>query len=108
MADISYAAASAAYARSVADVDAGRAIMPPAMDKAAAGGNFATFVADALATARDTGLTAERQSARALTGEIGMQEVVTAVTNAELTLQTVVSLRDRVIGAYNDILRMPI
>ena len=31
-----------------------------------------------------------------------------AVTNAEITLQTVVSIRDRVIQAYQEILRMPI
>jgi flagellar hook-basal body complex protein FliE len=34
--------------------------------------------------------------------------VVTAVTNAELTLETVVAVRDRVVQAYQDILRMPI
>jgi flagellar hook-basal body complex protein FliE len=33
---------------------------------------------------------------------------VQAVTNAELTLQTVVNIRDKVIGAYNDIIRMPV
>ena len=30
------------------------------------------------------------------------------VTNAEVTLQTVVAVRDRVIAAYQEILRMPI
>jgi len=34
--------------------------------------------------------------------------VVTAVTNAEVTLQTVVAVRDKVISAYQDILRMPV
>jgi flagellar hook-basal body complex protein FliE len=32
---------------------------------------------------------------------------VTAVAEAELTLQTVVSMRDKVIDAYKEILRMP-
>jgi flagellar hook-basal body complex protein FliE len=34
--------------------------------------------------------------------------VVTAVSNAEVTLQTAVAVRDRVIQAYLDIIRMPI
>jgi flagellar hook-basal body complex protein FliE len=33
---------------------------------------------------------------------------VTAVNNAELTLDTVVAIRDKVIGAYQDIMKMPI
>jgi flagellar hook-basal body complex protein FliE len=35
-------------------------------------------------------------------------EVVTAVANAEATLQTVAALRDRVVAAYQEIIRMPI
>jgi flagellar hook-basal body complex protein FliE len=34
--------------------------------------------------------------------------VVTAVAEADLTLQTVVAVRDRVIEAYQNIMRMPI
>ncbi|MEM6903398.1 MAG: flagellar hook-basal body complex protein FliE, partial [Pseudomonadota bacterium] len=34
-------------------------------------------------------------------------DVVMAVNNAEITLQSVVSIRDRVISAYQEILRMP-
>ena len=37
-----------------------------------------------------------------------MNKVVTAVAEAELTLQTVVTIRDKVIEAYRDIMRMPI
>jgi flagellar hook-basal body complex protein FliE len=40
--------------------------------------------------------------------EAELTDVVTAVSNAELTLQTVVTIRDRVIQAYQDIIRMPI
>jgi flagellar hook-basal body complex protein FliE len=37
-----------------------------------------------------------------------MSNVVTAVAEAEAALQTVVAVRDRVIEAYKDIMRMPI
>ena len=50
----------------------------------------------------------ETASARALGGEADIVDVVTAVANAEITLQTVVALRDRVVQAYQEILRMPI
>jgi len=33
---------------------------------------------------------------------------VMAVSKAEMTLETVVTLRDKVVAAYQDILRMPI
>jgi flagellar hook-basal body complex protein FliE len=50
----------------------------------------------------------ESASARAITGEATLPEVVQAVTSAELTLQTVVSVRDRLVSAYQEIMRMPI
>ena len=52
--------------------------------------------------------TSETMSAKAVTGEADITEVVQAVTNAEITLQTVVSIRDRMVSAYQEILRMPI
>src|SRR5260221_305873 len=50
----------------------------------------------------------EAASLKAVTGKADISEVVTAVTNAEVALQTVTAVRDRVIQAYQDILRMPI
>lgn len=50
----------------------------------------------------------EQVSAQAVTGEADLTDVVEAVTAAELTLQTVVSVRDRLVSAYQDIMRMPI
>ncbi len=50
----------------------------------------------------------ESQSLKAAAGTADLNDVVTAVGKAELTLQTVVTLRDRVIQAYQEILRMPI
>ncbi len=106
MADVSLASAAAAYARGLADVTAGRVGAPDAT--AAPGAGFADFVSDALAAARETGLEAERTATRAVAGEVSLQDVVTSITSAEITLQTVVALRDKVISAYNDVMRMPI
>jgi flagellar hook-basal body complex protein FliE len=37
-----------------------------------------------------------------------MVDVVTAVADTETTFQTLISVRDKVIAAYEDVLRMPI
>ena len=50
----------------------------------------------------------ERVSIQSLSNEAGVVDIVTAVSNAEVTLETVVALRDRVVQAYQEILRMPI
>lgn len=50
----------------------------------------------------------EEMSAKAVTGEADIVDVVQAVGNAEVTLQTVVALRDRMVSAYQEIMRMPI
>jgi len=41
-------------------------------------------------------------------GQGDIVQVVNSVTAAELTLETVVAIRDRVISAYQDIMKMPI
>jgi len=50
----------------------------------------------------------ETVSAAAIAGKADIREVVTAVANAQMTLDTVVTVRDKVINAYNEIMRMPI
>jgi flagellar hook-basal body complex protein FliE len=52
--------------------------------------------------------TNEHQSVQALTGKADLQQLVEAVTNAELSLQKVTAVRDRVISAYQEIMRMPV
>jgi flagellar hook-basal body complex protein FliE len=44
----------------------------------------------------------------ALTGGGNLTDVVTALSRAELTLQTATTVRDRVVQAYQDIMKMPI
>lgn len=51
---------------------------------------------------------AEKRSIDGLMGRTGLQNVVEAVGAAELGLQKVTAVRDRVIAAYQEIMRMPI
>lgn len=50
----------------------------------------------------------ESMSAAAIAGKADIREVVAAVNNAEMTLDTVVAVRDKVVAAYNEIMRMSI
>ena len=50
----------------------------------------------------------ENMSMGAIAGQTDMRDLVMAVANAELTLQTVVTVRDKVINAYNEIIKMPL
>lgn len=69
---------------------------------------FSDLVKAGLQRGKAAEYTGEKQSTLALANETELHELVTAVTNAELTLQTVVGIRDRMLNAYNDIIKMPI
>ena len=51
---------------------------------------------------------ADSQSIQALAGQGNITELVAAVQQAELTLQAASAIRDRVVQAYQDIMKMPI
>ena len=75
---------------------------------AASSTDFASVLKDAAKTAIGTAKGAEQASLSAVAGKADIREVVAAVANAEMSLETVVNVRDKVINAYNEILRMPI
>jgi len=74
----------------------------------APGGDFASVLKDATKSAIGALKQGEVATAAGIAGKADIREVVAAVTNAELTLETVVNVRDKVINAYNEIMRMPI
>jgi flagellar hook-basal body complex protein FliE len=63
-----------------------------------------TMVSDAAGSLR----TAEAESAKQVAGKGDMIDVVTAIGAAETALDTVVAVRDRVVSAYSEIMRMQI
>jgi flagellar hook-basal body complex protein FliE len=69
---------------------------------------FGDLLTESLSTAKNKAYQSEGVSAKSLVNEAELHELVTSVTNVELTLNTVVAVRDRVINAYQDILKMPI
>ena len=71
-------------------------------------GSFAdtlkSFARDAVGTLQD----GEKAAAAGATGKADLAGVVTAINNAELMLQTVTTIRDKVIAAYQDITKTAI
>ena len=75
---------------------------------AGAPGDFGGVLARAVQGVVDTGKQAEAKSMQAIAGSGNVTEMVSAVAQAELALQTTMAVRDRVVQAYQDIMRMPI
>ncbi len=69
---------------------------------------FSDLVKDNLTEAVQAGKKSEQMSILALQGKADLREVVNAVANAETALQTVVAVRDKVLSAYQEILKMTI
>ncbi len=71
-------------------------------------GDFEATLQRALQGAVDDFHSADAKTTQALTGGGNLTDVVTALARAELTLQTATTVRDRVVQAYQDIMKMPI
>ncbi len=72
------------------------------------GGDFGSALGSALQSAMDAGHDADAQAMKAVTQGGNVTEVATALSRAELTLQTATAVRDRMLQAYQDIMRIQI
>lgn len=70
--------------------------------------DFGSLVQEAIRSAGQSATAAEAQALNVAAGRGDIVDVVTAIAAAETQLQTVMAVRDQVISAYQEILRMPI
>lgn len=76
---------------------------------AASGGqDFGDLLKSVMSDAMQASKTAEVQIANQVAGKAELIDVVTAISSAEASLETVMAVRDQVISAYQEIMRMPI
>jgi flagellar hook-basal body complex protein FliE len=87
---------------------AARAMTGQTTTQPSAGASFGDMLRTAAGNVVDTISKGEQASLQAATGTSDLTAVTAAVNNAEVAVQTVVAIRDRVISAYQDIMRMPI
>jgi flagellar hook-basal body complex protein FliE len=76
--------------------------------EAAAAPGFGDILNSAVSSVAKSGAAAETAVTNAAMGRGDIVDVVTAVAAAEATLETVIAVRNEVIRAYQDIMRMPI
>lgn|SRR5487761_2097287 len=103
-------AAAGAYAniaRLVSDPTRALANVPGAGGGDAATG-FASMLKDAIGSVVETGRKSDAQTKALASGKSNMVDVVTAVAQTEVAVDAMVAVRDKVIAAYEEIMRMPI
>jgi flagellar hook-basal body complex protein FliE len=108
MATIPFNAATAAYgnAARLMNEAARSAIGPQAAPRQ--GGDFAKLLADSVQGVVDAGRVSDQKSMELVNGKGDIVDVVTAISQTEMAIETMVSVRDKVIAAYEEIMRMPI
>ena len=93
-------------AKAYAAIQGGAAPTAPAAGPAQPG--FADMLTSVMGDMTQTTRAAETQMTAQIQGRGELIDVVTAVASAEASLETVMAVRDQVISAYQEIMRMPI
>ena len=102
------AAAAAAY-KAVAQMGVGATPKAGAASADVSGaGSFSDFLSDAVKSSIDTIKQGEAMATKQAAGQANIVDVVNSVNAAELTLDTVVAVRDKVVAAYQSIMNMAI
>jgi flagellar hook-basal body complex protein FliE len=74
----------------------------------APGGGFGDILKSAMSDAMKASKHAETQIAAQVQGKADLVDVVTSISAAQASMETVMAVRDQVISAYQEIMRMPI
>jgi flagellar hook-basal body complex protein FliE len=74
----------------------------------AGGQNFGAMLKDAMGHVGQIARASDTQAQAVATGKANVVDVVTAVAESEVAVGALVAVRDRVIAAYEEIMRMPI
>jgi len=77
-------------------------------DAAGGGPSFSAVLKYAVGSVMEAGRKSDAQTVAMASGKANVMDVVTAVAETDVAVSTLVSVRDRVIQAYEDIMKMPI
>ena len=98
------AAAAAAYQNAARMAQATAGVAPADLP----GQNFSDFLTGAVKDSISSIRQGEQAAQNQVAGKANIVDVVNSVNAAELTLDTVVAVRDKVVAAYQSIMSMPI
>jgi flagellar hook-basal body complex protein FliE len=107
---VSPLAGASAYANiaSLANDPAKALASAPGIGAGKTDANFATMLKDAIGSVVESGRKSDAQTQAMASGKGNMVDVVTAVAETEVAVDAVVAVRDKVISAYEEIMKMPI
>lgn len=71
-------------------------------------GDFSSVLTDFLGDTVSAARESEQLAAKGAMGKADLQEVILAVSNTEVMMQTLTTIRDKVITAYQEVLRTSI
>lgn len=80
----------------------------PASTTDAATQTFANLVQHAVSDTQSSIANADNAASAVVSGDANLVDVVTSVSAAEVSLETAIAVRNRMIEAYQEIMRMPI
>jgi flagellar hook-basal body complex protein FliE len=100
-------AAAGAYA-SLARLADPSGALGKGVGESAAGPTFGALLKDAIGSVLEAGRKSDAQAQALATGKSNIVDLVTAVSETEVAVEAMVSVRDKVIAAYEEIMRMPI
>ena len=100
-------AAANAYASLSRITDAAAGITKAA-GESSSGPNFGELVKEAIGSLTQAARASDAQSQAMAAGKANIVDVVTAVAETEVAIDTLVSVRDKVVQAYEEIMKMPI
>jgi flagellar hook-basal body complex protein FliE len=72
------------------------------------GQSFGSMLKNVLGTVMEAGHKSDMQAKAMAAGKANIVDVVTAVAETEVAVEALVSIRDKVISAYEEIMKMPI
>ena len=72
------------------------------------GQSFSAVLKDAIGSVLDAGRKSDAQTVAMASGKSNVMDVVTAVAETDVAVSTLVSVRDKVIQSYEDIMKMAI
>ena len=72
------------------------------------GTDFSKLLTQGLQGVLDAGQQSDKLSLDLVNGKANVVDVVTAISQTELAMESMVAVRDKVISAYEEIMRMPI
>ena len=76
--------------------------------EAGGGPSFGALLKDAIGSVLEAGKKSDAQTVAMASGKSNVMDVVTAVAETDVAVSTLVSVRDRVIQSYEDIMKMSI